>query len=83
METKEIKFGDTQNTIQTIIGEAENAFVNMEFMKYYAVKQPITSVNNLPTTPSNFYDQIQLAEIGGVFSLYIYISNSWKKVTLT
>jgi len=82
MEVENIKFKDVPLP-DTSFGSSGDTFVNREFMRYYPVRQAITDVAQLPTSPNNFYEQIQLAEIAGVFSLYIYISNSWKKIDLT
>lgn len=81
METKKIQYNQEVRLIDEQIASEDNTFVNREFMRYYPVKQAITNINQIPSSPKNFFEQIQLFDDGVNKKLFIYINGLWEEFT--
>ena len=65
----------------TDVSQTSSQFTEREFMKYYAIKQHVTSA---PTyIPKNSFEQTVFYNNGATFRVYYYINNSWHYITLT
>ena len=87
---KTIQFGEDFEPVEIAIDAQKQSDTNQIYINdLIKLKETLTVA---PTTgtgtktdfvPKKFIDQIQFVYVGGVYSLYIYVNNSWKSVNLT
>jgi len=80
MKTQE--FGESFKEVSVEIDREQQSNTNQIYIDDLVKTKGTLLV--VPTfVPKKFIDQIQFVYTGGVYSLYIYINNSWKSVNLT
>lgn len=81
MENKEIKIQEVKEEIKPIVFDTQNMFNQKYINDLIGLLRTNTS---LPVnTPKKFLDCFYLYWDGSTtYELYIYINNSWKKITL-
>lgn len=79
MEIKPVKLETTEN--KPIIFDTQTMF-NQEYIN--DLTQLLKTNSTVPVnTPRKFIDCFYLYKNGATYELYLYIDNSWKKVTLS
>jgi len=83
MDTKKpIQFGKESQKINVDISQKQKTSINDLYVR--DLFKLLATHNTIPThTPKKLIDCFYLYHSGSTYELYLYISNSWKKVSLT